>query len=258
MTTSESNLSLGPDELTVRNELWEHDADDRSLESFGPPDKSKLAFDSRPPSSYGDHEYQSPHFNKPLSHVGSFSELPHSSYQIPHLGYEPSLAYSPSRPESLHGVRDSISMPIGPTLGAEHQSVYSLDLRHPVNHRQPEPDALWAQSRAQSHYTQDRHVSLTDLEATVVKQTTSLLDPTQRGGYHEHGAGLISSASLHNSIARICDEADLENLTKRNVRQRLEQEYGVDLGSRKDEISRIVEAVIEHDVSPMHFAGIDK
>jgi hypothetical protein len=35
-------------------------------------------------------------------------------------------------------------------------------------------------------------------------------------------------------------------MTKRSVRQELEAEYGIDLGGRKDEIGRIVEAVIEN------------
>jgi chitin synthase len=63
------------------------------------------------------------------------------------------------------------------------------------------------------------------------------------------GSTYISGAALHASIVKICAEADLEMMTKRSVRQKLEEEYGTDLGGRKDEISRIVEAVIEQDVS---------
>lgn len=65
------------------------------------------------------------------------------------------------------------------------------------------------------------------------------------GGNHPS----ITGAALHASIVRICAEADLETMTKRSVRQQLEQEYGIDMGGRKDEISRIVEAVIEQDVN---------
>ena len=51
---------------------------------------------------------------------------------------------------------------------------------------------------------------------------------------------------------RICAEADLETMTKRSVRQKLEQEYGMNLGGRRGEISRLVEAVIEEDVSKLY------
>jgi len=264
VTTSESNLSLGPDELTVRNELWEHDADDRSLESFGPPDKSKLAFDSRPPSSYGGHEHESPQFNKPLSHAGSYPELRYSRYQIPQLGYEPSQALSLSRPDNLREMRDELSNPIGTTHAAERQSIYSLV--DPGIHRQSAQDVPRLQSRPQSHHFEDRYVPLTDLGCGAAKQTSSLLGSTQSGGYPANGqrrygetlgpSNLISGDSLLNSIVRICAQADLETLTKRSVRQQLEEEYGVDLGSRKDEISRMVERVIEHDVSPKHMTAL--
>jgi hypothetical protein len=65
----------------------------------------------------------------------------------------------------------------------------------------------------------------------------------------------IPTDLLHASIVRICGEADLETMTKRSVRQQLEQEYGVDLGGRKDEISRIVESVIEQDVRAVTACG---
>jgi len=251
-----SHFYLGTDELTTRNELWENDADDRSLVSFGLPDRSKLAFDSRPPSSYGGHEHESPQFNKPLSHAGSYPELRYSTYQIPQLGYEPSLALSLSRPDNLCEMRDGLSNPIGTTHAAERQSISSLV--DPVNHRQPAQDVPRLQSRPPSHHFEDRYVALTDLEGGAAKQTSSLLGSTQSGGYSANGqrrygetlgtSNLISGDSLLNSIVRICAQADLETLTKRSVRQQLEEEYGVDLGSRKEEISRMVERVIEHDV----------
>jgi hypothetical protein len=242
-----------------RNELWEHDADDRSLDSFGPPGKSKLALDSRPPSSYGGHEYEPPHFNQALSHAGSYSELRHSSYQIPHLGYEPSLPYSPSRPESL---RHGFGLPVAPIDDRRSRSVYSVDVRDPVLQRQSTHDVLGTQSRPQSyHYFEDRRDPRVDTEGAALRQATSFLGSTRGGDTVERnplvGPESISSASLYSSIIRICAEADLETLTKRSVRQHLEQEYEVDLGSRKDEISRMVEAVIEQDVSPKCTTFVD-
>jgi hypothetical protein len=58
-----------------------------------------------------------------------------------------------------------------------------------------------------------------------------------------------SASALKVSIERICREADLQTLTKRSIRHQLEKEYKLNLADRKDEINRIVESVIERDVS---------
>lgn len=70
------------------------------------------------------------------------------------------------------------------------------------------------------------------------------LDTAGSGQLHA-GAEAISMESLEASVRRICSGADLETMTKRNVRRQLEEQYGVDLKSRKDEIGRIIEDVLE-------------
>ncbi|BEI80622.1 hypothetical protein CcaverHIS002_0111510 [Cutaneotrichosporon cavernicola] len=53
-----------------------------------------------------------------------------------------------------------------------------------------------------------------------------------------------SVEQLEQSIRRICDGADLDSLTKKGVRRQLEGEYGMPLAQRKDDINRIIEAVL--------------
>ncbi|KAK8846712.1 hypothetical protein IAR55_005799 [Kwoniella newhampshirensis] len=54
----------------------------------------------------------------------------------------------------------------------------------------------------------------------------------------------ISDDRLETSIKKICAEADLDKLTKKGVRRQLEEEYGVELGGRKETINRIIESVL--------------
>lgn len=54
----------------------------------------------------------------------------------------------------------------------------------------------------------------------------------------------ITDAQLEASIRKICDGADLDTLTKKGVRKQLEQEYGVNLTSRKDVINNLIESVL--------------
>ncbi|OCF76617.1 chitin synthase [Kwoniella mangroviensis CBS 8886] len=54
----------------------------------------------------------------------------------------------------------------------------------------------------------------------------------------------ITEAQLEVSIRRICAESDLDTLTKKVVRKKLEEEFGVGLGGRKDSINRIIEQVL--------------
>lgn len=53
-----------------------------------------------------------------------------------------------------------------------------------------------------------------------------------------------SAEQLEQSIRRICTDADLDTLTKKGVRRQLESEYGMPLTARKDDINRIIEAVL--------------
>lgn len=68
--------------------------------------------------------------------------------------------------------------------------------------------------------------------------------PTSASGPLNAGAESIPVSELERSIRRICAGADLDNLTKKGVRKQLEEEFGVGLGARKDEIGRIIERVL--------------
>jgi chitin synthase len=58
------------------------------------------------------------------------------------------------------------------------------------------------------------------------------------------GAEGITETQLEASVRSICAGADLDTLTKKGVRKRLEEEYGVSLASRKEAINRIIERVL--------------
>jgi chitin synthase len=68
--------------------------------------------------------------------------------------------------------------------------------------------------------------------------TETAVDPISLG---EAG---ITEAQLETSIRRICQGADLDQLTKKGVRKQLEEEFSVGLGARKEGINRIIEMVL--------------
>jgi hypothetical protein len=248
----------GKARLTARNELWEHDADEQSLNSFGHPDQSKFAFDSRPPSSYGGNPIDSPRF-RALSPAVPYPELRHSAYDIPQLGYGSPTGFAPSHVPSAsvgerrieRGVYGRAGAPSG---GLEYQSIYSVDPHASAPHPSYAPATTWTasgtpQSRPLSAHLLERRDSFEALpHAQPPLRRESFESDREERDIPKADPSSISSAALHASIVRICAEADLESLTKRSVRRQLEQEYGIDLGGRKDEVGRIVEAVIEQDV----------
>ncbi|WRT65066.1 uncharacterized protein IL334_002008 [Kwoniella shivajii] len=54
----------------------------------------------------------------------------------------------------------------------------------------------------------------------------------------------IPESQLESSIRNICKNSDLDTLTKKMVRKQLEDEYQVNLSTRKDSINRIIEMVL--------------
>ena len=53
-----------------------------------------------------------------------------------------------------------------------------------------------------------------------------------------------SDAELERAVADVLQGADLNTVTKKNVRQRLEGQFGVDLSSRKAVINAAIDRVI--------------
>jgi hypothetical protein len=243
--------------------LWEHDADEQSLDSFGHPDKSKIIFDSRPPSSYGGNPMDSPRF-RTLSPAVSYHELRHSAYEIPQLGYGSPIGFAPSAVPSANVGERRIERDVYDRAGAssgglEYQSIYNEDPHVPALHPSYVPTIPWTgsgvpQPRPLSGHLLERRGSFeaSPHSQQPLRRGSSAFDPEERDTPKADPSS-ISGAALHASIVRICAEADLESLTKRSVRRQLELEYGTELGGRKDEIGRIVEAVIEQDVREIHF-----
>lgn len=193
--------------------------------------------------------------------MGSYPELRHSTYEIPQLGYGSPITFAPSHIPSAEVRERDIERNVYGLAGAspgglEYRSTYSVDPHAPALHPShalatPWSDSGIPQPRPLSAHLLERGGSF---EASIHTQ-----EPLRRAssGFGREARGpskpdplSISTAALQASIVRICAEADLEFLTKRSVRRQLEEEYGTDLGRRKDEISRIVETVIEQEVSP--------
>lgn len=194
----------------------------------------------------------------------SYAELRHSAYGVPQLGYGSPVGYTTHQPSNTNAGELGISRGVYETIGApsggtHNQSIYGADPHVSAMFNSYEPAAAWAQSGIPHSRPSSAHVlgQGTSFEALPRDQA-----PLRQESYHAGASELgreerdsgegnhpsITGAALHASIVRICAEADLETMTKRSVRQQLEQEYGIDMGGRKDEISRIVETVIEEDV----------
>lgn len=201
----------------------------------------------------------SPRF-RTLSPAVSYPELRHSAYEIPQLGYGSPIGFAPSSVPSANVgeriiERDVYGRAGAPSGGLEYQSIYSVDPHVPALPHSSAPATPWVDSGI----PQPRPLSAHLLERRGSYEALSHSQPPlprESFEYNREGRDTpkadpssISGAALHASIVRICAEADLETLTKRSVRRQLEQEYGTDLGGRRDEIGRIVEAVIQHDVS---------
>lgn len=60
----------------------------------------------------------------------------------------------------------------------------------------------------------------------------------------DYGAGQPSDAELERAVQEILHDADLNTVTKKSVRQRLESVFGMDLTSRKATINAAIDRVI--------------
>jgi hypothetical protein len=205
----------------------------------------------------------SPRF-RTLSPAVSYPELRHSAYEIPQLGYGSPIGFAPSAVPSANVGERRIERDVYDRAGAssgglEYQSIYNEDPHVPALHPSYVPTIPWTgsgvpQPRPLSGHLLERRGSFeaSPHSQQPLRRGSSAFDPEERDTPKADPSS-ISGAALHASIVRICAEADLESLTKRSVRRQLELEYGTELGGRKDEIGRIVEAVIEQDVREIHF-----
>lgn len=60
----------------------------------------------------------------------------------------------------------------------------------------------------------------------------------------DYGAGVPSDADLERSVEEILRTADLNSVTKREIRRVLEERFGMDLTSRKATINAAIDRVL--------------
>lgn len=166
-------------------------------------------------------------------HPGMESRAP--SYSMPYTDYPHQQPHLQNRASSY-----SIQQPQAQPhyQGDFRQSSYSLANEGPM--------------RADSPYIpQSRPQSQMQLQGQDQSRRQSFLPElaTSTSGPLNAGADSIPASDLESSIRRICASADLDNLTKKGVRKQLEEEFGVGLGGRKDEIGRIIERVLSGESS---------
>ena len=64
------------------------------------------------------------------------------------------------------------------------------------------------------------------------------------GGLTDYGTGAPSDADLERSVEDILRTADLNTVTKREIRRVLEERFGMDLTSRKTTINATIDRVL--------------
>lgn len=206
-------LTIAP---SYRNELWDNDADNHSLNDYEP---EKQAYDgSRAPSAY---EYE-------RGYAGS-----QRGY-----GSRPSSAFGQNRYGSYRedqapaSARQSQHLPV---IGVyDRGSSYGAYMQLPADPLTGAPGIIKSESyqriAAPSLHHQDSSAPL--LPDYAPAQPISL------------GAQAITDQDLENQIREICRGADLDQLTKKGVRRELEQRFNTDLGSRKETINTLIARVL--------------
>lgn len=67
---------------------------------------------------------------------------------------------------------------------------------------------------------------------------------TPDGNYSPGSNGQPTDVALENAIQEILRTADLNTITKRGIRVKLEEQFGVDLNSRKTTINNIIDGIL--------------
>ena len=81
-------------------------------------------------------------------------------------------------------------------------------------------------------------------QPTPSRPSTNYLDvqiPTSRSPEDVDGP---SDAEIDNAVERVLRDADLTTVTKREIRRQLEDQYGMDLSSRKQAINAAIDRVL--------------
>lgn len=80
------------------------------------------------------------------------------------------------------------------------------------------------------------------------RPTTNYLDmPIPMSGSPEGGLGAPSDAEIEQAVQRILSNADLNTVTKREVRRKLEEYFKMDLSGRKATINAAIDrALLSH------------
>lgn len=233
------------------------------------PAKGKFDYDSRPPSSYGGNPYDAPQ-SRALSPAASYANIRQSGYEVPQLSYGSPLGM----PGMLHDQRSMYGAGNPGSIygdGTRHGSVYGDQMRAASFYgggADPRMSAysLGGPQMAQVHPgmpdQRQSSYSLAALQGPRASSYSLMADQqplssesrpqssflpelqTAPSAPLNAGAESLTSASLEQSVRRICQAADLETMTKRAVRKQLEEEYGVDLGPRKEELRRVIEDVL--------------
>ncbi|WVR04387.1 hypothetical protein IAU60_001389 [Kwoniella sp. DSM 27419] len=196
-------------------------------------------------SMYGDNRSI---YGGPASGAADNRSLYANPFQPPMLdhrasNYSLNSGMSPYGPSMMHQ-----GMGIGPganMIGLDHR-VSSYSSYNPPNmtpgYGSPGNEQQFIQPQ---HYQQHRPSPLSGQNS---RPSSNFLGdvalPSEQGLSIDAGANGITDAQLEGSIRRICADADLDTLTKKVVRKRLEEEYGMPLSGRKDAINRIIENVL--------------
>ena len=213
------------------NELWDHESN-HSQGSWMP--QEKLEYGSRSPSAYG-------FDTRGVSPAVSYQDLrARSTYDPPQLPRHGSLMSSPMG---------------GAAQIADNRSFYGADIRSQYAgsfYGQPMMDTRASSyssattvnpgmgHRTSSHNF-DQRSSYVPQSRSVSAYLPDVAVDSASIGLGENG---VTDTQLEASIRQICAGADLDTLTKKGVRKKLEEEYGMTLTTRKDTINRIIEKVL--------------
>ena len=247
-------------QLTGRNELWDHESN-HSLNSYLPGggvksdhpfQDSQGYYGSRAPSSYGG-DYMQPDPYQPdrrtISQAGSYRDL--------RAGSRPVSYAFPGAPVA-GSVTDSLGRRGGPGQW-DQRSFYAGSIYNAPSAPPPQMPPMEQRHSSYSFYQQDPRASSYSLAGPtmgpspsvgaeygggVQTGSTAQLLPDLHTEELSMGQAGVTDTQLELSIRKICQNADLDKLTKKGVRKQLEGEYGCDFGPRKDVIGRLIEKVL--------------
>ena len=195
--------------LLQENELWDKESN-HSIGSWVPPTKKEAGYaESRTASLYGRETYYDPAPQIPRSFSPAPSQLGMGAYTNPNFNnYAPPPGYQSGR-----NTPQSYSRPMSPATGGMYQ---------------PSP------SRPTTNYLD---MPVPDFGSGLAGGQSS---PLGMGS----GAMTPSDPELERAVQDILRSADLNTITKREVRRTLEEQFGMDLTVKKSFINGIIDRVL--------------